>query len=164
MLNSENLKFSKYWKLFYKYILDCNIVFSIKKPFKKIKFIYFYPDFIYNITYNKYQYFYLSPNLLDEDWAITNNWIDIINKNESKKISMNNIQYRTLVRNYNVSNKNDNKGNTIFLGLSNYNIFFLKADETYNYARFHESYNLLKLVDKKDFIINFEQFYFKYVV
>jgi hypothetical protein len=35
MLNSKDIKFDKYWKLFYKYILNGNIIFSIKKTIQK---------------------------------------------------------------------------------------------------------------------------------
>jgi hypothetical protein len=173
MLNSDNISFNKYWEMFYNYILNKNIVFSTRKPFKRIKLNAYSSTKIDYLNYNNITYEYTDINIIDttsteyffseyeydnedpQDNIIYNNFVRMINEDLSKEYKINSIQFR-----YFSSHKiNAKVENHYLLGLIDYNIFLLKHH--YHHRDYYESYNLLKLVDKEDFLTSFEQFYFK---
>jgi hypothetical protein len=147
--------FDKYWKMFYNYILNGNIIFSIRKPFKKIKFNVYSSDTINYLNYDNT--IYENTIIIDSkdlyEYIAYNNFLKMINEDLSKEYKMNNIQFR-----YFTSHKMNSKvENYYLLGLIDYNIFSLK----HHSRNCYECHNLLKLVDKDNFSTNFEQFYFK---
>jgi hypothetical protein len=162
------LKFNKYWKMFHNYILNENIIFFIKKPFKEFEFIYFQPTRIFNYIYNniKYEYLYFFTN--DEyndpgfyytqvsiETEVMNSFIELINEDLSTKYNRRNIRFKYL----NLQELNSYNNRYYLLGFIDYNIFLLK--HYWNNKDYYECINLFKSIDKENFIISFEELYFK---
>jgi hypothetical protein len=163
MLKTNDIKFNEYWKIFYNYVSSRNIIFSAKKPFKKIKLIKYQSE---NIPFKYYNYVtkyeYTNMNTINiiinkestYDYRVCNHFIELINKDVLKEYNINDIKFSY----FSVRKEDDKIKNYYLLGLNNYNIFLLKY---YYSGDYYEYYNLLELINKKEFTINFEEFYFK---